>query len=285
VAGSDVAWLGDPSVFHGEGAFWDPTIGALRYVDMFRGDVVTLGGGRSSRTHVGDVAALVRGRAAGGYVVATEQGFALLDADLRLEREVRAFDVAGVRMNEGACDATGRLYCGSMDYDLRPEQGKLYRLDRDLSIHVVLERVSVPNGLAWSFDGGTAYHADTVERRVNAYEVEVATGAFGASSVFIDFTSLPGAPDGMAMDEEGGLWVAMWQGGAVRRFDANGELTDTIPTGVSNPTSCAFGGADGRTLFITTSQDGLGGRTEAHAGQVMVVEVGVRGARVHNFAG
>jgi sugar lactone lactonase YvrE len=285
VAGSDLTWLGDPSVFHGEGAFWDPAVGALRYVDMFRGDVVTLQAGRSTRTHVGDVAALVRARAAGGYVVATEQGFALLDADLRVDREVRAFELADIRMNEGACDATGRLYCGSMAYDLRPHHGKLYRLDTDLSIHVVLERVSVPNGLVWASDGGTAFHADTVEGRVNAYEVDVATGAFGASSVFIDFALLPGAPDGMAMDEEGGLWVAMWQGGAIRRFDATGRHTDAIPTGVSNPTSCAFGGADGRTLYITTSRDGLGGRTEPHAGQVLAVEVGVRGAPVHAFGG
>jgi sugar lactone lactonase YvrE len=285
VAGSDLRWLGDPSVFHGEGGFWDPAVGALRYVDMFRGDVVTLQDGRSTRTHVGEVAALVRGRETGGYVVATEQGFALLDADLRPEREVRAFDQAGVRMNEGACDAAGRLYCGSMHYDLRPHQGTLYLLDTDLSVHVVLERVSVPNGLVWSSDGGTAFHADTIEGKVFAYEVDVATGAFGARSVFIDLASLPGAPDGMAMDEEGGLWVAMWQGGAVRRFDATGRLTDTIPTGVTNPTSCAFGGADGRTLFITTSRDGLGGRTEPHAGQVLAIEVGVRGARVHEFGG
>jgi sugar lactone lactonase YvrE len=285
VAGSDLTWLGDPSVFHGEGAFWDSTIAALRYVDMFCGDVVTLLDGRSTRTHVGDVAALVRGRTAGGYVVATEQGFVLLDSELRLEREVRAFERTGVRMNEGACDPTGRLYCGSMDYDLRPHQGKLYRLDPDLSTHVVLERASVPNGLVWAADGGTAFHADTVEGTVTSYEVDVATGAFGASSVFIDFASMPGAPDGMAMDEEGGLWVAMWQGRAVRRFDPAGKLTDTIVTGVTNPTSCAFGGAEGRTLFVTTSRDGLGGRTESHAGQVLTIDVGVRGALVHDFGG
>jgi sugar lactone lactonase YvrE len=152
-------------------------------------------------------------------------------------------------------------------------------------VHVVLERVSVPNGLVWSSDGRTAFHADTVAGKVFAYEVDVATGAFGASRVFLDFTSMPGAPDGMALDDEGGLWVAMWQGGAVRRFDATGRLTDTVPTGVSNPTSCAFGGANGRTLFITTSQDGLDGRTEPRAGQVLAVEVGVRGAPVHTFGG
>jgi len=285
VAGSDVAWLGDPSVFHGEGAFWDSTVGALRYVDMFRGDVVTLQDGRSTRSHIGTVAALVRRRAAGGYVVATEQGFALLGPDLRVEREVRAFDLPDIRMNEGACDARGRLYCGSMAYDLSPRKGTLYRLDPDLSVHVVLERVSVPNGLVWAPDGRTAFHADTVESTVRAYEFDVTTGTLGASSVFLDFASAPGAPDGMAMDEEGGLWVAMWGGGAVRRFSATGSLTDTIPTGVTNPTSCAFGGPEGRTLFVTTSRDGLGGRTEPHAGQVLTVDVGVRGAPVHAFGG
>lgn len=278
MAGS--SWLGDPGVFHGEGAYWDARIGALRYVDMLRGDVLTLGG---ARTHVGDVVALVRPRADGGYVVAAERGFALLDDALAVVREIPVFDDPEVRMNEGACDASGRLYCGSLAYDYREGGGTLYRLDADLSVHVVLEGVTIPNGLVWS--GGAALHADTSDGVVYRYEFDAARGTFGAREVFIDFADAPGAPDGMALDAEGGLWVALWGGHSVRRYDTSGALTDTIELAVTNPTSCAIGGTSGTTLFVTTSKQGLGDRVEEHAGEVYALEVGVGAAEVHAFGG
>ena len=271
MAGS--SWLGDPAVFHGEGAYWDAAIGGLRYVDMLRGDLMTV----DTRTHVADVVALVRPRAGGGYIAATERGFALLDDSLAVELSIPVFDDPELRMNEGACDAAGRLYCGSLAYDYREGGGTLYRLDPDLSVHVALEGVTIPNGLVWS--GGGALHADTSDAKVYRYEFDTATGAFGAREVFLDFADTPGAPDGMALDAEGGLWVALWGGHAVRRYDAAGLLTDTIELPVTNPTSCAIGGT---TLYVTTSKQGLDS-PEQHAGQVYAVEVGVRGAEVHAF--
>lgn len=280
---------GDRDVFHGEGAFWDDRIGALRHVDMLAGDVITIrDGGAVERDHVGDVVAVVRHRRAGGYVVALERGFALLDDELRIEQEIPVFDDPGLRMNEGACDAHGRFYVGSMAYDSSPGAGALYRLDPDLTVHVALEGQTVPNGLVWTGDG-RALHADTAGRRVWAYDFDPATGVFGARTSLLDLArmdGIAGMPDGMALDAEGGLWVALYGGGAVRRFDvATGRLTDTIDVGVSNPTSCAFGGADGRTLFITTSREGLDEGAEPDAGLVVAVDVGVTGAPVHAFAG
>lgn len=279
---TDHVWLGDPAVHHGEGALWDPSIGGLRYVDMLRGDVHTLRDGRSTRTHVGAVAAVIRPRAQGGYVVAVERGFVLLDDDLRLEREIAVFDDPALRMNEGGCDPAGRLYCGSTAYDETPGAGTLYRLDADLSVHVVREDVTIPNGLVWTPDGTTAFHAESPERRIYAYDVDPATGDFGARRVHVELAT--GNPDGIAIDEEGGLWVAVWSAGQVRRYDAGGTLTGAVETGVTNPTSCAFGGPDGRTLFVTSSKKGIE-RPEEHAGQVLAVPVGVRGAAVHAFAG
>lgn len=279
------SWLGDPSVYHGEGAFWDPLLGTLRYVDITRGDVHTLdadGSGRSSCTHLAEVTAVIRARRCGGYLVAVERGFLLLDAALQPERELVAFEDADVRMNEGGCDAAGRFYCGSMAYDERTGGGTLYRLDPDLSVHVVRDHVSVPNGLVWTADGRTAFHADSPDRRIYAYDVDPVTGAFGDRRVHVELAT--GYPDGMAIDDEGGLWVAVWSGGEVRRYDAEGALSDTIEVGTTNPTSCAFGGADARTLFITTSRKDLTA-PEEHAGQVLAVDVGVAGAPVHPFAG
>ncbi|SFC72600.1 Sugar lactone lactonase YvrE [Nocardioides terrae] len=279
---TDREWLGDPTVFHGEGAFWDPSIDGLRYVDMLRGDIHTLRDGEPSRSHVGDVAAVIRRREAGGYIVAVERGFLLLDAELRVEQEIPVFDDPEIRMNEGGCDPAGRFYCGSTAYDERPGGGALYRLDPDLGVHVVREGVTLPNGLVWSPDGTTAFHADSAEQRIYAYDVDPVTGDFGEQRVHVELGS--GSPDGVAIDEEGGLWVAVWSGGHVRRFDASGALSETVDVGVTNPTSCAFGGADGRTLFVTSSKKGLEA-PEEHAGQVLAVRVRVRGAAVHAFRG
>lgn len=275
--------MGDPTVFHGEGAHWDAEIAALRYVDMLRGDIVTQLADHCERVRVGDVAALIRRRKNGGFVVATERGFALVDDALVIERQIPVFDDVTVRMNEGACDAAGRLFCGSMAYDYRPGGGKLYRLDPDLSVHVVLDRVTIPNGLVWTAGGTIALHADTADDVVYAYEYDSNTGEFGSRTEFIDLAEAPGSPDGMALDAEGGVWIAMWGGHSVRRYDAEGRLTDTVPLPVTNATSCAIGGEFGTTLFITTSRVGIDEQVEQHAGRVLAVEIGVRAAEVHAF--
>ena len=278
-------WLGDAAVFHGEGAFWDADAHTLRYVDMLAGDVITVAGSGQHRTHLGPVAAMIRSRKRGGYVVASERGFQLLDEALRIEQEIVVFDDPDVRMNEGACDAAGRLFCGSMAYDARPGGGRLYRLDPDLTVHVVRERVTIPNGLVWTSDGSRALHADTGDRAVYAYAFDAARGTLGDREVFVDFAGATGAPDGMAADREGGVWIALWGGGAVHRYDAEGALTQVIDLPVTNVTSCAFGGPAGTTLFVTTSRDGIAPDSEPFAGRVCRFEVGVPGADVHRFGG
>lgn len=281
--------MGDADVFHGEGAFWDGLTGTLRHVDMLAGDLITIGGAAGAasvtRAPVSDVLALIRRRRQGGFVVAVERGFALIDDDLRVEHEIPVFDDPEVRMNEGACDAAGRLFCGSMAYDAREGGGRLYRLDPDLSVHVALEGVSIPNGLVWTDAGRTALHADTLASEIRAYDYDPDTGAFGTSRIFVRIDEEHGAPDGTALDAEGGLWVALWGGGAVHRYDAQGRLDRVVPLPVTNPTSCAFGGATGDTLFVTTSRQGIDDGAEPLAGRVFEVSAGVRGAPVHAFAG
>lgn len=278
-------WLGDSSVFHGEGAFWDATAGGLAYVDMLAGDVITDADGTVSRTHLSPVAALIRARRRGGYVVAGERGFLLLDARMRVEHEIPVFEDLDVRMNEGACDAQGRLFCGSMAYDARSGGGRLYRLDADLSVHVARASVTIPNGLVWTSDGSRALHADTGDGAVYSYAFDRNRGTLGEREVFLDFSDDAGSPDGMALDERGGLWIAMWGGAAVRRYDGRGALTHVLELPVTNVTSCAFGGPDGTTLYVTTSRDGIRPGSEPMAGRVYAVDVGLRGAEVHRFGG
>ncbi|WP_388001710.1 SMP-30/gluconolactonase/LRE family protein [Georgenia deserti] len=270
---------------HGEGGWWDSGIGVLRHVDMHVGDIVTVTDAGADRTPVSDVAALIRARRSGGYVVAVRDGFRLLDEDWRLECEVPVFHDPGMRMNEGGVDPSGRLYCGSMAYDASTGAGTLYRLDPDLAVHVALENVSIPNGLVWTDDGHTALHADTLGGQIRAYDFDLDTGLFGASRVHVAVPADHGGPDGMALDAEGGLWVAMWGGAAVHRYAPDGSIAQVIDLPVTNPTSCAFGGADGTTLFVTTSKEGVDIGAEPLAGRVCAVDVGVPGADVHAFAG
>jgi sugar lactone lactonase YvrE len=252
---------------------------------MLSGDVISDPGGKQARTHLGDVVALIRQRTRGGYVIADEHGFVLLDNDLSEIQRVPVITDPSLRMNEGSCDRAGRLFCGSMAYDTHPGAGKLYRLDPDLSVHVVLEHVTIPNGLVWLSGDTHALHADTADRAVYVYDFDANNGVLADRRVFLDFPADVGAPDGMALDAEGGLWIAMWGGGAVRRYDPAGTLTDVVTLPVTNVTSCAFGGKSGSTLLITTSQQGIAVGSEPFAGRSYEIEVGVRGAEVHTFGG
>ncbi|MFK4805899.1 SMP-30/gluconolactonase/LRE family protein [Microbacterium sp. ZW CA_36] len=271
-------------VFHGEGAFWDAATGSIRFVDMLRGDVMTWDGTTLRRSHLSEVTAVIRARRAGGYVVATERGFALTDHHLSIDREIAVFSDADIRMNEGACDAAGRFYCGSMAYDTRLDGGRVYRLDPDLSVRVVRERVTIPNGLVWTAAGDVALHADTRDGVIWAYDFDLGAGRFGERRPFVQFSGTGGMPDGISIDEDGGVWVAMWGGGGVRRYTATGALDLTIPLPTANVTSCAFGGADRRTLYITTSRQGLAD-PEPEAGGLFTVETEFTGAPVHAFGG
>lgn len=271
-------------VFHGEGAFWDAATGSARFVDMLRGDVMSWDAGGLHRRHVADVVAVIRARRKGGFVVATERGFALTDDDLAIVAEIPVFDDPDRRMNEGACDSAGRFYCGSMAYDTRTGGGRMYRLDPDLSVHTVMDGVTIPNGLVWADSGAVAFHADTGEGVIWAYDFDLAAGEFGDRRAFVRFDGTAGMPDGMSIDEEGGIWVALWGGGAVHRYAPSGELDLVVTVPAINVTSCAFGDADRRTLYITTSQQGLA-QPESHAGGLFAVRTDAAGVRPHPFAG
>ena len=273
-------------VFHGEGPFWDDRSSRLRFVDMLAGDVVTLlPTGTVTRRHVDDIAAVIRAREGGGYLVATEHGFALLDENWQREGFVPAFETPHIRMNEGGCDPQGRFYCGSMAYDTAAGAGSLYRLDADGTVDVVLAEVTIPNGLQWSADGETVFHSDTGVGRIDVYDFEAGTGRLLNRRPFVTVDEADGAPDGVAIDDEGGLWVALWGGGAVRRYDTAGSLSEVIELPVTNVTSCAFAGEGSGMLYITTSQQGVDADAEPGAGALFAAEVGARGALQHRFAG
>lgn len=270
----------DPLAVHGEGAVWWPT-GELRWVDMLAGDVLSLDpAGRITRWHVGSVAALIRPRRAGGAVVVTEHDVLLADeVGGALTILVSPLHDPEIRLNEGGCAPDGALYCGTMAYDAGAGRGTLYRVDGSGATTVVLPSVTISNGLAWSPDGAQAYYVDTPTGRIDVFDADLRHGR-----PFAEIPAEAGSPDGLTVDAEGGVWVALWAGGAVRHYDAAGRLQDVIELPVELVTSCTFGGPRLDQLFITTSRHEQADPHPA-AGAVFSADVGVRGLPVAAFAG
>ena len=275
--------LTGPEAFHAEGPVWSEGWGGLRWVDMLAGDVLALAeDGAVERRHVGDVAAALRPRARGGAVIALERGFALESRDGELTRLPALWDDPGLRFNDGGCDPDGRFLCGTMAYDARPGAGTLYRLDPDGGVEVVLEQVTISNGIDWSPDGRTAYYADTPTGAVDAFDDgRRLTGR----RTFAEISEADGAPDGLTVDAEGGVWVALYGGGAVRRYAPSGELDAVVELPVTNVTACTFGGPELDRLFITTTRENVPEGAEPAAGAVFTCAPQVRGIPVRPFAG
>jgi sugar lactone lactonase YvrE len=273
----------DPVAYHGEGPVWSERWGGLRWVDMLAGDVLSLAeDGAVDRRHVGSVAAALSPRSRGGAVIGVERGFALESADRALTHLDEVWTDDSVRINEGGCDPGGRFYCGSMAYDQRPGAASLYRLDPDLSVSVVLEGITVSNGIAWSPDGSLAYYNDTATFQTSVFDYDA---GLTNRRVFVDLSDEEKRPDGLTVDEQGGVWVALSNGGAVRRYTPEGALDEVVELPAKKVTACTFGGPRLDQLFITTSREGLQPDEDPLAGSLFRADVGVSGLPTHEFAG
>lgn len=273
----------EPCTVHGEGPVWHPGWGGLRWVDMLAGDVLSLDAdGAVTRRTVGTVAALVRPRAAGGFVVAVERGLVLVDADGR-EEAVPDICPPGTRMNEGGCDPSGRLFVGSVAWDEAPGRADLYRVDADRTVTTVLSGITISNGIGWSPDGSRAYYVDSPTGRIDVFDA-AEDGRLVRRGVLAEIPAEDGLPDGLTVDADGGVWVALWQGGAVRRYSQSGRLDEQIDLPVRQVTACAFGGDRLDELYITTSRKGLD-EPEPEAGALFRAAVGIRGMPTAGFRG
>ena len=268
---------------HGEGPVWDASRGVLASVDMLRGDLLTVDLLRDGaelaevrRRHVGDVLAALRPRARGGWVVALERGFGLLDEPGSPgEGVVRSlgelWSDPGIRMNDGGCDPAGAFWCGSMAYDdSTPGRGSLYRLAPDGSVATMLTGVTVSNGLCWAPDGSRAYYVDSGTGGIDVLTVDLAAPAVTSRERFVDV--------------EGGVWVALWGGSAVHRYTPDGALDTVVRVPTTHPTACAFAGPELDELWITTSATGAGGRDD-RAGALYRCVPGVHGLEPLPFRG
>jgi len=276
----------------GEGPLWDAARNELIWVDIPRNQVHWLrgGDGRMTAIDVGQPVSAVAPRSAGGVVLAMRDGFGLLDPQTRhleIACAVEA-DVLANRMNDGKCDTAGRFWAGTMAVDMRPGAGALYRLDADLTAVRVLDDVSVSNGLAWSIDDRTMYYIDSGTGGVDMFDYTSETGHLENRRRLINVAAQDGLPDGMTIDSEGFLWVAVWGGWCVHRYTPEGTLDLVVELPTAQITSCTFGGTELDELYVTSASDGLSEhqrREQPYAGAVFHVRVGVQGLAAQEFAG
>jgi sugar lactone lactonase YvrE len=241
-----------------------------------------------TRRHIGSaIAACIRPRAEGGAIIATERGIAVADRDDL--KDVRPWGglIADVRQrcNDGGCDPHGRFYIGTKGYARQSEIAALYRVDPgSASAAPVVWGLTAATGLAWSPDGQTAFLNDAGTGITYTFDYSLEHGLEN-QRVFMITPPEQGIPKGLAMDAEGGLWVAMDTAGRVNRYDRLGRLTDSVRVPVPGVTACAFGGPNLATMFITTSAGQVSPGGEDRAGAIFTADVGVRGLPTLPFRG
>jgi sugar lactone lactonase YvrE len=274
----------------GEGPVWDARTGRLIWVDI-EGAAL-----HSTHPETGETTTLPMPmpigiavpRQSGGFVAALEDGFYAIEPDggteLIAEIDNRP---RGLRFNDGACDPAGRFLAGTMAYDFKPGAGSLYRLEPDLSVSRLIDSVTISNGLGWSPDGGTMYYVDTPTKRIDAFDYDVDSGAISRRRPFVEIEG-EGRGDGLCVDVEGAVWVALWPGWSVRRYLADGTLDAILPLPVAEVSSCVFGGPSLDELFITTAWSTLSDEqrsAQSLAGSLFRASVGTRGIPRASFSG
>ena len=277
----------------GEGPVWHATSGCLFWVDIMRGLVHRYEPSTGiTRTYpVGQPVGAVAGMASGDLLLALRDGFGRLDLATGAVETTRPLSVnheCGLRMNDGKCDRRGRFWAGSLALDRRPHVAALHRLDADGTVHTMLTGVTTSNGLDWSGDDRHMYYIDSRTRTIDVFDFDLPTGRIDNRRPFVRLADGEGTPDGLTVDADGYVWVALWDGGAVRRYAPDGTLKRTITMPVSRPTSCTFGGPDLRDLYITTASTGLSADARAReplAGRVLRCRPGPAGRHAHIFAG
>ncbi|WP_332698877.1 SMP-30/gluconolactonase/LRE family protein [Bosea sp. (in: a-proteobacteria)] len=252
-----------------EGPVWSVAEQRLYWVDILapsvhRFDPVTR---VNEEVRLPRLVSAVMERRGGGLVALTQEGLESFDfASGRLAPLVDPeADLPDNRFNDGKCDRQGRLWAGTMSLDAAKPTGSLYRIDGDLSWRRTDEGFRVANGLDWSPDGKTFYFTDSAPGRIYAYDFDVAAGTIARRRVFAEIDPGQGRPDGLAVDSEGFVWCALWDGWCVRRYAPDGRPEREIRLPVPRPTSVTFGGPGLTTLFITTARIRLPSRVLADA--------------------
>ena len=271
----------------GEGPVWDSRAQVLHWVDILAGTIYTGDPDTGAQTTI-SLSTLVGAavpRRAGGFIAATTEGFAAVDASGVVTRRLTVLP-DGQRMNDAKCDPAGQFWAGSNDMQFAPAKGALHVLLPDWRTQQVLDGLTLPNGLAWSLDARTFYLVDTIAGELNAFDTSPDTQALTNRRLLARFPDHLGMPDGMTIDAQGCLWIAMWGGDRLLRVSPEGATLLEVPMPVHQPSSCAFGGPDLDILYVTSAREGLDVDEQDPAGSVFALRGhGTQGLPAAAFAG
>lgn len=271
----------------GESPHWDEATGIFSWVDITPGRLHTF----SSETGMhrvfdcGQQVGVARPRVGGGYVCGLREGVALASPKHPPSHWVaRGFLPQTHRLNDGACDSAGRLWVGATALEFGSRPGTLYRVEPDGDVKVAIDGIQFPNGIGFSPDGSTMYLVDTLAYVLLAYDFDADAGELSGARRLVTFDQAAGIADGLAVDAQGGIWVARYGAGAVERYDADGHLTERISVPATQVTCPAFGGEGLATLYVTSAWQFLAADArDEDQGAVFTLRPGVAGAPVHSF--
>jgi sugar lactone lactonase YvrE len=278
----------------GESPAWSSREQALYWVDIPAKRLYRLGWnqGLEQSWELPELVSAVVPRASGGVVLTLHKRVVLFDPETeRLETLCRPDPNPENRSNDARCDALGRLWLGTMQNNLgangesqaiRQSSGSLYRIQTNGSTLELLSDVGISNGLAWSPDSKTMYFADSLEGQMYAFDYDLEQGLISNRRVFSSFER--GVPDGSAVDSEGYLWNARWDGSCLVRFSPNGQVDRVLELPVTQPSSCTFGGEHLEILFVTAASMGFN-QSNPLEGAILALDVGARGCSSPEFAG
>jgi sugar lactone lactonase YvrE len=273
----------------GEGPVWDSTKNLLYWVDIYNHRVhqFNLMTGKDIFFDVGDVVGCVAVAGENRLIMALRHSLAFLDIQTGVVTPIIDVerDIPDNRFNDGKCDPQGRFWFGSMCPG--KSQGSLYRYDPDGSLHVMERGLAISNGLGWSPDGKRFYLTDSAVQKIYVYDFDDVKGDISNRRVFVDLAGESFFPDGLAVDCEGYVWSAMWDGWCVIRYSPLGEEVLRVELPVQRPTSCCFGGEDLRRLYITSASVGLSEeeiQKSFYSGDLFCLEVDVRNLGGYDLA-
>lgn len=272
----------------GEAPFFHEPSNELWWVDLYRRRIhaTSLVSGTSRSVDLQRRASFVfPGRDSSERLLGAPDGLVTLNGDHSSDTLISIDETdEDTCLNDGKADERGRLWVGTLSLSRATAKCALYRVDLDGSVDKVLTDVGLSNGLGWSPDGSVFYYIDSHTQTISAFDFDSAAGSISNRRFFAEIPGGQGMPDGLAVDQDGGVWVALYRGAAVHRYGLDGKLDQVVTLPATYPTSVAFGGATGRTLFVTTAMALLSEderKAESAAGRLLALDVGVAGTAVH----